>query len=912
MGGVAGHLAHLYDNRDLTFNEMKKILTMASNGELVGTEKTDGYNIFLGFKDGQPRYARNKGDMQIGGRSLKDLASREWAGGPKVGKVYMDAFKAYTKAIQSMTPAEQDAIFGPEGHIFYNTEIQGPGASNLVNYDANVVSIHHVGHRMYNSETNKVEVVDVTEQSKKLDNLIQRFEQATADEPFSVRRTAFLELRKLDGDHDLKIALSKIEKSGFTGNMSIEEFLEIEIRQRLDRKLAYLSGVTRAQMVDRILDKRDEHGKPVITTTQIHKGFPLEQKKIISNTIKLGPQMIKNAIWPIEDSIHDFAVELLKGLKSAYILDNETETKRLKKEVDQAIRAIQKYQGPGSDEAHEILAKQLEKIKSHKNINTPVEGFVFQYGDQMYKFTGNFAPANQILGLFKYGRKGIKIPKDESKQVMGETDVDILTEEEGKIIALVPGKYKPPHRGHLDMVKHYAELAQTVKVMISPLPRGDIGWEDSKAIWEIYLNDAEEDLTNVIVMKSPQNSPVGASFDYVENKNSDPELGQDGERIILGTSTKGGDQSRFAGSVQTYADRNPMGEVTVLNPMDYVFDPIPPELSATDFRNAIDLGEDITPWLPPASHHNAQRIMDILGAEKKTLTLESLFSLVEEVLNESQIIEEAGEATAKAYTGLSDAQKSMAALKAKSAKASEELAKSKESAAAAAKAAIDLSNKRKAMLNQRKKGLEATAAAAEKIGQAEQAVSKAMDVKQKAVQDRVKALNLTQAAEEEALKLQDPAIKAAEQRESSLQDLQAAYEEAAKLDKELQDAYEESGDAFTSASDAAQDDAKADKEEPETAAAPDEKEEEKPEEEKPTPADKEAEKDAEEEKEQMAQKMDDLEATQQDMQDQAEEEREEREDAEAEKPVEETSSGAGGSAAGAPGMGRREDETLIR
>ena len=132
MGGVAGHLAHLYDNRDLTFNEMKKILTMASQGELVGTEKTDGYNIFLGFKDNLPRYARNKGDIKSGGMTSKDLAVREFKGGPKVKKVYIDAFRAYEKAVRSLTRSEQDALFGPSGHIFYNTEIQGPGASNLL------------------------------------------------------------------------------------------------------------------------------------------------------------------------------------------------------------------------------------------------------------------------------------------------------------------------------------------------------------------------------------------------------------------------------------------------------------------------------------------------------------------------------------------------------------------------------------------------------------------------------------------------------------------------------------------------------------------------------------------------------------------------------------------------------------
>ena len=48
MGGVAGGMAHLYNDPSLTFNDIKKILSAASRGEIEGTEKTDGYNIYLG------------------------------------------------------------------------------------------------------------------------------------------------------------------------------------------------------------------------------------------------------------------------------------------------------------------------------------------------------------------------------------------------------------------------------------------------------------------------------------------------------------------------------------------------------------------------------------------------------------------------------------------------------------------------------------------------------------------------------------------------------------------------------------------------------------------------------------------------------------------------------------------------
>ena len=69
MGGVAGHMDHLYDNPDLTFSEMKEIMTAASNGELTAEEKVDGQNLFLSYSipEGKAKGARNKGNLKSGG-----------------------------------------------------------------------------------------------------------------------------------------------------------------------------------------------------------------------------------------------------------------------------------------------------------------------------------------------------------------------------------------------------------------------------------------------------------------------------------------------------------------------------------------------------------------------------------------------------------------------------------------------------------------------------------------------------------------------------------------------------------------------------------------------------------------------------------------------------------------------------
>ena len=619
-GGVAGHLAHLYDNRSLTFEKIAEILTAASKGELVGTEKTDGFNIYLGYKNGEAKAARNKGDMQKGGMNAVDLAMREFKGGPQVKKVYVDSFNAFEAAVASLSDEEKTAIFGPEGEIFYNTEIMGPGASNVVNYDADVLTIHSAGHKRYDAETDKVVNADVDEASRALDKVVDRFEQATQGKNFDVQRTAMVNLQKLAGDHDLKIALEKIKKAGLQGEMTVQDFLSENLLEDVNEKFPSLNDDMRQQVVDRILKVQ---GAP--TLTQIYRGLGGDKdlKEQVRSYVQSGNKTISKLIWPIEDAIHDFAVAMLEGMESAYVLDNAKELDRLKKEVETAIKSIQAYQGPGQEMAHEILAKQLKKIKHLDNITSVAEGFVFEYDGQLYKFTGNFAPVNQILGLFRYGRGGVKIPRVDEAKGVTET------------VAIVPGAFKPPHRGHLDMVKHYSDNADRVIVMVSPkarqTPSGkNITQENSIDIWNYYFDVMN--LNNVEVIPSPHPSPVRSAFEYVG------EDAQPGEMVILGTSTKGGDQSRFAKNVQQYAKEG----VTVLDPMKFAFDPVGEELSATDFRASIEKG-DIDKFIPRGV--NPENVLDKLGIQGETeevkehVALPLFFRLIEEALNETEPIQ---------------------------------------------------------------------------------------------------------------------------------------------------------------------------------------------------------------------------------------------------------------------------------
>ena len=453
-----------------------------------------------------------------------------------------------------------------------------------------------------------------------------------------------LKLKQLDDDYDLQIALAKIKKTGFQGSMTIEQYLEINLLKDVSNKLPYFSDQLKQDIVDRVLKK--ENAKSL---TQIYKGFPKDQKDAIRNFVNNGNMYIKQAILPIEEAIHDFAVELLKGLQSAYILDNEAEVGRIKNEVVNAIKTIQAYQGEHSELAQDVLAQQLRKIKHVENINTAVEGFVFQHGDQLYKFTGNFAPVNQLLGLFKYGR-GV-IPPFEKADIQEQGGDSTPEELARRKIAVIPGKFKPPHRGHLDMVRHYAEISDVVVILISPIPRKtnnglEITRDKSKQIWQTYLSSVGLDSNKVVITDSPYNSPVQTSYELVDG-NVPSFKPAPGDLIIPGASTKPdpksglSDTARFKKFHIIPRSQRAPGVLTA-NVEDYAFTPSEMEgvaFSASDFRNAIDEGDlqALSKFIP--QEVSPELILDIIydgnvPEQKKTLTTDSLYSLVEELLLE--------------------------------------------------------------------------------------------------------------------------------------------------------------------------------------------------------------------------------------------------------------------------------------
>lgn len=548
-GGVAGHMNHLYDNGDLTFGKLKEIFTAASNGEIQGTEKTDGQNLYISYsvKEGKAKAARNKGNIKSGGMDAQALAGKFADRGPLTA-AFVDAFATFEKAVQSLDPKTQMEIFGPENDIYYNAEIMDPRTPNVISYDTKTLLIHQVGHGWYDKETGaKDEEKDVSGNVKTLQAALEQMQEVTAQDEYSVQINAIRQLEALDDDIALNDAIQGLDsimsKAGVDDSNTITEYMITQLMP-LVTKIPVDEELQKG-ILKRLLKIKGAPGLP-----QLSKGQTPDIKNQISALAK-DKNLLPRVIRPLEQIIHEFGVEMLRGLQSAFILDNDKEVKRLQAETAQAIKAIE---GSDNDEAHKLLALYMQKLKSAEQYDTATEGFVFDFDGVTYKFTGNFAPANQLLGLFKYGRGKIP-PMIKETETSNENELMFEAPSEYDV-AVVPGAFKPPHRGHLAMIGEYAKLSKRVVVFMSPLARKlpdgrEMTFDMAYTMWDSYLKAAG--LNNVKVLESPVNSPVGASFKFVSNEEENPDWAQPGEKVVLASSTKGGDDSRFGDKVQKYA-----------------------------------------------------------------------------------------------------------------------------------------------------------------------------------------------------------------------------------------------------------------------------------------------------------------------------------------------------------------------
>ena len=560
MGGVAGHMAHLSEDTDLTFNEIVSVLTKVASADIKNaTEKVDGQNLFLSWtitsdgevevaRAGDARTARNAGDIKKGGMTTDEYISK-WRGHP-AENAFTNGFKAISAALRKLSPEDLDAIFA-NGQRYVNMEIMYPKNPNIILYSAPNVVLH--GLQDFGEEDETPEMRQATKQKfAQLVKLVDGAVENVGEENWNIHGPKLVALKKLADGSALDEVTQQIERFAAPVGMdaTVGDYVKLVVDKYADQ--VGLPPEITEKLVMLMLEP-EQAKKQGITVVNLKKGLPKELQSVVS---KLGAKTnsrkyIASVLKPLENAISDFAIEVLRGVKSYFVDDNDKEVARMRAELEKSIAYLKDLQSSGDAKAGELIDKQLSKLGKIENLASSMEGIVFEYppgSDKIYKLTGAFAMANQLIGRAR--RSGMQEEIDE------EIDIDLDTEDElddpvvdadfPKTIAVVPGAYKPPHKGHLDMVRKYADLADEVIVIISKptkqgrtLPNGrEVNAEDSLRIWETLVQDISN--AEVIISKNHA-SPINAAYEYVGDKGPI----NIGDTVILGASTKDDDWKRW-------------------------------------------------------------------------------------------------------------------------------------------------------------------------------------------------------------------------------------------------------------------------------------------------------------------------------------------------------------------------------
>jgi hypothetical protein len=420
MGALAGHLAHVHENLDFTFGELKALLYDVVAAKTPVVEKVDGQNIFFKFQvdpqTGTIRTARNKGNMLAGGMTPEEFASK-WVGHP-AESAFTGGFAAIEGGLASLDQSALADIFEPQtpgGQRYINAEIVYTGNPNVIVYGGDYVVMHNL--QEFDAEGKLVDVQLRGEDD--FDRLVTAIDAAQAEQDeaqWSIVGPQVIELRDLSAGEVYSDFASKIDALG-PDDQTMAEFVEEKLRQGPVGNLPIPIN-KQEDLIQRIVGLgRGLDPDTLPQLADIKNGLNRDvQRQVSALGTQTNAMKASGAVTvPVQLAIHDLAVEVLRGTASVLTAGHDEEVDRLKAELESAVSAIEGARDAKADARRDMLKRQLDKLGSPDNISSSMEGIVFEHppgSKALYKLTGAFAPLNQIIGA------SYRIPKTQGEGLL--------------------------------------------------------------------------------------------------------------------------------------------------------------------------------------------------------------------------------------------------------------------------------------------------------------------------------------------------------------------------------------------------------------------------------------------------------------------------------------------------------------
>ena len=131
------------------------------------------------------------------------------------------------------------------------------------------------------------------------------------------------------------------------------------------------------------------------------KEYPKFLEWVLSTDKNDHAKLQKQHIRDWEVLFFELGAEILSNLSDFIAANPSKATQRIRKDLKTAISKVKKSKDP---KVLNTLKTQLDRLNAIGGLKAvvPSEGITFVYKGKLYKYTGAFAPANQILGMLKF------------------------------------------------------------------------------------------------------------------------------------------------------------------------------------------------------------------------------------------------------------------------------------------------------------------------------------------------------------------------------------------------------------------------------------------------------------------------------------------------------------------------------
>lgn len=669
MSGLTGHIDHLYEDPNLKLEDIVRIYrSLAENRENIKIyEKVDGYNVYLSYsvKDKKAKLIRNNSQIKSGGITLaelkdefvtKRLQTNKKPVPANVVKAYTDLVGFFEKIVPQVFSNEADLqqIFGQDKsgnpQFFFNVEIIDPNAPNVVKYSREMLIFHKLGNVKIDSESNDIEATDTDEIKLKFKELSKIFGRSSDSSKIEIvedkeTRINFVDSKALESElNDLRL---EFKKFGLDMNDTLGKLLIKKVEKHIREKKLNFDSFETEFIVKSILAVG--FGSKHLKKPRLNETFPRPDAPKLAKIKELtneqpAKELFRTLRHNIEKTMFNCSSILLDRYESAYVADNKQSSADI---IQMINKAIENINSRGSAQQKSNLAKQIDKLQrstiSFENlVNNPVEGIVFNYNNHTYKITSSFGPVNQIMHMSKFELESL----NESKTV-----------EANGVKVLFAGAFKPPHKGHIEVIKNFIKLPQlnsknftTEKIIVFIGNRSrysktnqEFTLEQSIRLFKLYLKAA--DIDNMVELRvTGRDNPVKDVYDYIANSNNEPDKAQPGDVILLGVSQKDkGYYSNLAKFVKDKPWQVIFGEdyevPMVFKSKTEKEQDLLSEYSSTEFRNAISENniEEINKFLPEeilAVEDYKDKVYNMLGVTNNIQPIQetSLIQLINKEL----------------------------------------------------------------------------------------------------------------------------------------------------------------------------------------------------------------------------------------------------------------------------------------